>query len=170
MSMEFLQERLLKLAAVDATPLDGSTATRTYQNADKVKTYFFGLQQGVDAVEITVDGTGSDGNTGVFNMYGYGVASPNKLLPEIAAAQRIFIAVTLTLGTAVAAANRLWAEHFTGTDLHTKTIGLYDNALAGNGIAKIALDTRGLTGLYIEPITFTTLTALCFHIRELIQY
>lgn len=169
MSMEFLQERLLKLTAVDATPLDGSTGGRTYKNADKLKTYFFGLQQGVDAVEITVDGTGSDGNTGVFNMYGYGVAG-NRLAPEMGAAQRIFLAVTLTLGTAVAAANRLWAEHFEGTDLHTKTVGLYDNALAGNGIAKIALDTRGLTGLYIEPITFTTLTALCFHIRELKQY
>ena len=169
MSMEFLQERLLKLTAVDATPLDGSTALRTYQNAHKVKAYFVGLQQGVDAVEITVDGTGSDGDTGVFNMYGYGIPG-DRLNPEIGAAQRIFLTVTLTLGTAVAAANRLWAEHFTGTDLHTKTIGLYDNALAGNGIAKIALDTRGMTGLYIEPITFSTLTALCFHIRELKQY
>lgn len=163
------QEQLLALAAVDATPIDGSTANRTYQNAHKVSTYVVALNQDTDAVEITMDGTGSDGHTAVFNILGYGKAG-NASYPEVGAAQRIFNAVTATLGTAVAATGRLWAEHFTGTDLHTKTIGLYDNALGGNGIAKICFDTRGLSHLYLEPITFTSLTAITFHIRELQEY
>jgi hypothetical protein len=169
MGIRQVQERLLTLTAVDATPIDGSTALRTYQNAHKVGTYYVGLNQDTDAVEIIADATGSDGNTAVFNLLGYGVPGTASK-PETGPANRIFNAVTATLGTAVAATGRLFVEHFTGSDLHTKTIGLYDSALGGNGIAKICFDTRGLSGLYFEPVTFTTLTDLTFHIRELQEY
>ena len=169
MGLRTITERILTLNAVDATPLDGSSANRTYLRADRVAEYTVALGQTVDAVEIFADCAGSDGNTALFNLYGYPFAGvkPNPLRPEIGPALKIFDAVTATLGTAVAGTSRLFVEHFTGTDLHTKTIGLFDNALGGNSIAKMALDTRGLWALYFEPETFTTLTDIRFHIRTL---
>jgi hypothetical protein len=169
MGLRFIEEKILLLTAVDATPLDGSTAGRTYLRGDAVSAYLVGLGQTVDAVEIFADCAGSDGNTAVFNILGYPFAGkePNPLKPEIGPALKIYDAVTVTLGTAVAGTGRLFVEHFTGTDKHTKTIGLYDNALGGNSIAKMAFDTRGLAALYFEPITFTTLTDIKFHIRTL---
>jgi hypothetical protein len=169
MGLRIRQEQILTLTAVDATPLDGSTASRTYLRADMVKAYAVRLDQETDAVEIIVDCAGSDGNTALFNIYGYGEPG-NPSTPEIGPALKIFDAVTATLGTAVAGASRLFVEHFTGTDKHTKTVGLYDNALGGNSIAKMAFDTRGLRFLYFEPETFTTLTDIRFHIRELQQF
>ncbi len=168
MGLKILEETLLTLTAVDATPLDGTTAGRTYLAPDRVKTYSVALDQGTDAVEIIADAAGSDGNTALFNLYGYGKPSPTKR--EIGPALKIFDAVTATLGTAIAGSSRLFVEHFTGLDLHTKTIGLYDNALGGNSIAKMAFDTRGLAFLYFEPQTFTTLTDIKFHIRMLQQF
>lgn len=169
MGLRLITEKILTLTAVDATPLDGSSADRTYLRADAVSTYLVGLGQTVDAVEIFVDCAGSDGNTALFNIYGYPFAGviPNPQTPELGPALKIFDNVTATLGTAVAGTGRLFVEHFTGIDLHTKTIGLYDNALGGNSIAKIAFDTRALGALYFEPQTFTTLTDIKFHIRTL---
>lgn len=169
MGLRFITEKILTLIAVDATPLDGSTGGRTYLRGDAVADYLVGLGQTVDAVEIFADCAGSDGNTAVFNIYGYPYAgvNPDPLKPYLGPALKIFDAVTATLGTAVAGSSRLFAEHFAGTDKHTKTIGLYDNALGGNSIAKMAFDTRALGALYIEPITFTTLTDIRFHIRTL---
>ncbi len=166
MGLRIITEKILLLDAVDATPLDGSTGGRTYLRADRAAGYSVGLDQMVDAVEIFADCAGSDGNTALFNLYGYPQPSDNSK-PEIGPALKIFDAVTLTLGTAVAGTGRLFAEHFTGTDKHTKTIGLYDNALGGNSIAKMAFDTRGLRYLYFEPETFTTLTDIRFHVRTL---
>ena len=161
-------EKTLTLTAVDATPLDGSTGGRTYLRADRIKGYTVILGQTVDAVEIFADCAGSDGNTALFNLYGYPFAGdPNPSFPELGPALKIYDAVTATLGTAVAGTSRLFVEHFIGTDKHTITVGVYDSALGGNSIAKLALDTRGLWALYFEPVTFTTLTDIRFHIREL---
>ncbi len=156
-------DRVLTLSAVDATPLDGTTSGRTYQAKDRVKIHTSGtgacvaLDEETDAVTITMDGKGADGNSAVFSIFGYGEDGP---------AERIYHTVTGTLGTAVAGTSRLWVEEFSGTATHTKTVGITDSGAAGNSMAKIAFDTTGLRFLYFEPITFSTLTAITFHIRE----
>ncbi len=113
MGLRFITEKILTLTAVDATPLDGSTGGRTYLRGDAVSTYLVGLGQTVDAVEIFADCAGSDGNTALFNIYGYPFAGvePNPSRPEIGPALKIFDAVTATLGTAVAGTSRLFVEH-----------------------------------------------------------
>lgn len=150
-------EMLLTLSAVNATPLDGSTTGRTYQVADRTKGQYVVLSEAADAVVVTMDGAGADGNSAVFTAWGY---SRNG------SAERIYHTVTATLGTAVAGTGRTWAEVFSGTDTHVTTIGVKDSAGAGNSMAKFALDTTGLRYLMFEPITFTGLTAITFHIRE----
>jgi len=158
----------LTFTAVDAAPLDGSTTGRTYQAKDREVhaavilaaqniTPYITIDEETDSVTITIDGTGADGNTAVFNIYGYGEDGP---------AERIYHTVTTTLGTAVAGTGRLYAEEIAGTDVHTGVIGIQDRELNSNSMAKVTFDTRGLRYLYFEPTTFTTLTALTFHIRE----
>ncbi|KKM01002.1 hypothetical protein LCGC14_1798770 [marine sediment metagenome] len=160
--------KVLTFTAVDAVPLDGSTTDRTYQAKDREVhaavirtaqsvTPYITLDEETDAVTIVIDGTGADGNTAVFSIYGYGEDGP---------AERIYHTVTATLGTAVAGSSRKWAEVFSGTSTHTKTIGITDSVAAGNSMAKISFDTTGLRYLYFEPKTFTTLTTIAFHVRE----
>jgi len=163
------QMRSLTFTAVDAVPLDGSTTGRTYQAKDRLVheaviraaqniSPCVRLDEETDSVTITIDGTGRDGNTAVFNIYGYGEDGP---------AERIYHTVTCTLGTAIASSTgRLYAEEIAGTDVHTGVIGIQDRELNSNSMAKVTFDTRGLRYLYFEPTTFTTLTALTFHIRE----
>lgn len=150
-------ELTITLTAVDATPLDGSTAGRTYQASDRTKGTYLVLSQEADAVVITMDGTGSDGNSAVFTIWGYNANG---------AAERIYHTVTGTLGTAIAATGRTFVEQFSGTDTHITTIGVKDSAGAGNSIAKLAFDTVGYKFLMFEAITFTGLTAVTFHVRE----
>ena len=156
-------DRVLTLSAVDATPLDGTTSGRTYQAKDRVKIHTSGtgacvaLDEETDAVTITMDGTGANGNSAVFNIYGYGLDG---------SAERIYHTVTGTLGLAVAGTGKVWAEQFSGTATHIKTIGITDSGAGGDTMAKITFDTTGLRYLYFEPITFSTLTAITFHIRE----
>jgi len=160
--------KVLTFTAVDAVPLDGSTTGRTYQAKDREVhaavirtaqsvTPYITIDEETDYVTIAIDGTGADGNTAVFNIYGYG---------EDGDAERIYHTVTATLGTAVAGSGRLFAEEIAGTDVHTGTIGIQDRELNSNSMAKFTFETRGLRYLYFEPTTFTTLTALTFHIRE----
>lgn len=160
--------KVLTFTAVDAVPLDGSTTGRTYQAKDREVhaavirtaqsvTPYITLDEETDSVTISIDGTGADGNTAVFTIYGYGENGP---------AERIYHTVTATLGTAVAGSGRLFAEEIAGTDVHTGTIGIQDRELNSNSMAKVTFETRGLAYLYFEPKTFTTLTALTFHIRE----
>lgn len=151
------KQMLLTLTAVDATPLDGSTTGRTYQAADKTIGTYVVLSEGADAVIVTMDGTGSDGDSAVFTIWGYSKDGP---------AERIYHTVTATLGTAVAGTGRTFAEQFSGTDTHVTTVGIKDSAGAGNSIAKIAFDTVGYQFLMFEATTFTTLTAITFHVRE----
>lgn len=160
--------RSLTFTAYDAVPLDGSTTGRTYQAKDRlvheavIRTAqsispCVRLDEETDYVTITIDGTGADGNSAIFNIYGYGENGP---------AERIYHTVTATLGTAVAGTGRLFAEEIAGTDVHTGTIGIQDRELNSNSMAKVTFATRGLRYLYFEPESFTTLTALTFHIRE----
>lgn len=166
---------LLFFNKVDLAPLDGQSTGRTYQAKDLLVhaaafmkaqtdagltpvTPYIVLDEEVDAVTITIDGTGADGNTAKFNMYGYGTENGD--------AERIYHTVTVTLGQAVAGTGRLYAEEIAGTDVHTGVIGIQDRELVSNSMAKITLYTRGLRYLYFEPTEFTTLTALTFHIRE----
>ena len=151
-------EKALAFAAVDATPLDGTTATRTYQRGDRNTSQCLLLEEGTDAVIVYISGTGSANNTMVFNLYGYGLDGD---------AERIYIAATATLGSGVASATELYADTIVGTDLHTSTIGIYDSG--NNAICKFKLDTQGLNWLKFEPITFTTMTACTFHVREVGQ-
>ena len=149
--------RSLSFTAVDSTPLDGTTSGRTYQSGDRLASACIPLDQETDAVTIIMDGTGSDGHLAIFNIYGYGLNGP---------AERIYHTVTATLGTAIAGTGKLYAEQFSGTDVHTSTIGIKDSGAAGNTVAKVSFDTSGLRYLYFEPETFTNLTAITFHVRE----
>lgn len=151
------REQSLVLTAVDATPLDGSTTGRTYKSSDRTSAYSVVMTKDVDVVIVTIDGTGSDGDSAVFTIWGYS---------ENGAADRIYHTVTATLGTAVADTGRTWVEQFSGTDTHITTVGIKDSAGAGNSKAKIALDTTGLKFLMFEPITFTGLTTITVHIRK----
>lgn len=151
------RESEFALTAVDATPLDGSTTGRTYLSVDRIDSFSMVLTEEVDAVVVTMDGTGSDGDSAVFTIWGYSENGP---------AERIYHTVTATLGTAVAGTGRTFAEQFSGTDTHVTTVGVKDSAGAGNSIAKIAFDTTGLRRLMFEPITFTGLTTITFHVRK----
>lgn len=150
-------EKTLILTAVDANPLDGTNTGRTFQAADRPKIYTVVLNEEVDAVTIKMDGTGADSDTAVFNIFGYSRDGPRE---------RIYHTVTATLGTAVAGAGKCYAEKFAGTSTHVKTVGVMDSVDGGNSVAKIVFDTTGLKYLVFEPITFNTLTAITFHIRE----
>ena len=152
--------REIAFTAVDATPLNGTTAGRTYQGSDKLQAACVKLPEEVDAVIITMSGTGSNGNTCVFHVYGYGYGSK-------APAERIYNTVTATLGTAVAGTGQLYVDTLSGTDVHTTTLGIYDSG--NNSVCKLKIDTQGLEYLYFEPITFTTLTGIKFLIREVGQ-
>lgn len=151
--------RSLSFADVNATPLDGTTSGRTFQPGDRLRleSACIPVEQSTDAVTIIIDGTGSDGNSVVFNIYGYGLNGP---------AERIYHTVTATLGKAVAGTGKLYADHISGTDVHTSTIGIKDSGANGDTVAKVSFDTSGLRYLYFEPITFTGLTAITFRVRE----
>lgn len=157
MSTVIRPEMLLTLTAVDSTPLDGSTSGRTYQATDRTTGQYVVLSEEADAIVITMDGTGSDGNSAVFTIWGYSRNGP---------AERIYHTVTGTLGTATAATGRTFADQFSGTDTHITTVAVKDSGADGNTIAKLALDPIGYRFLMFEPITFTGLTAITFHVRE----
>lgn len=151
------EEIIVSLSAVDATPLDGSSANRTYSPADKTQANIVPLSTDSDGVVITMEGTGANGDSAVFNLWAY---------TKNGYAHRAYHTVTATLGTAVGAAGRTWAEVFVGTDTHIKTIGINDSLAAGNSIAKIEFDRGPYEFLMFEPITFNTLTAIHFHLVE----
>jgi len=159
----------LEFSSVDATPLDGTTSGRTYQPADRVVTAAAGtgacvlLNEETDAVIITMSGTGSNGNSCVFNIWGYGIDRENTGA-DGGPAEAIYNAVTATLGTAVAGAGQLYVDTIAGTDLHTSTIGIKDSG--NNRVCKFKFDTQGLRYLYFEPTEFSTLTKIKFLIRE----
>ncbi len=149
--------RVLTLTAVDATPLDGSTASRTYQAADRTAAYCVTIEEEYDSVVITAYGTGADGNSAVFTIWGYSLNGD---------AERLYHTVTATLGTAVAGTSKLYVEQFSGTDTHSSSpIWVRDSGSAGNTRARIYIKTTGLRYLMFEPITFTTLTVLTFDVR-----
>ncbi len=161
------QTRVLTFTAA-VTGLDGTTAGLTYQAKDRLTqeaviraaqgiSPCIRLDEETDAVTIVIDGKGANGNSAVFSIFGYGEDGP---------AERIYYTVTATLGAAVAGTGKVWADQIAGTAVHTKTIGITDTGADGETMAKIAFDTTGLRYLYFEPTTFTTLTALTFHIRE----
>jgi len=150
-------ERTVTMTAVDSTPLDGSSTSRTYQAADRTVAYCVVLAEETDYVVVTAVGTGSDNNSAVFTLWGYGVDGD---------AERIYHTVTATLGTAVAGSGKLYVDYFNGTDTHTTTIAVKDSGSNGNTRAKFYLETAGLRHLMFEPTTFTTLTAITFHVRE----
>lgn len=147
----------LTLSAVDGTPLDGSTASRTYLATDRLVIYSVPITEGADAVEIiaysTVDDTAND--TAVINIYGYSVNGP---------ALKIYDACTFTLGTAVAPDSGLYAGVASGTDLHTTTVGVADSV--DNGITKLSFDTTGLKYLYFEPETFNNIGNFIIQVRQ----
>ena len=155
--------RELDFTAVDATPLDGTTSGITYQPTDRLTTACVPLDEETDAVIITMSGTGSDGNSCVFHLYGYGLDNLEDGLTG-GPAEAIYNTVTATLGSAVAGTSQLYVDTISGTDLHTSTIGVYDSG--NDRVCKLKFDTQGLKYLYFEPITFTTLTAVKFIIRE----
>jgi hypothetical protein len=149
-------EQTVNMTAVDSSPLTGTTTARTYQAADRTAAYCVTLDEEIDKVVITADGTGSDGNSAVFNLYGYGLDG---------GAERIYHTVTAILGTAVAGTDRLYVEQFSGTDTHCTSITILDSGAGGNTRAKIYLETHGLRYLMFEPTTFTSLTSITFHVR-----
>ena len=155
--------REIEFTAVDATPLNGTTAGRTYQPTDRLATACVPLDEETDAVIITMSGTGSDGNSCVFHLYGYGLDNLENGIGG-GPAEAIYNTVTATLGTGVAGTGQLYVDTISGTDLHTSTIGVYDSG--NNRVCKMAFDCQGLKYLYFEPITFTTLTKVKFIIRE----
>lgn len=149
--------RTLTLAAVDATPLDGSTSGRTYLSTDRLALYTVNLLKETDAVEIIGYSTGSDtaDDTALINIFGYSKNGP---------AVKAYDACTFTLGTAVAPDSGLYAGVASGTDLHVTTVGVADSV--DNGIVKITFDTVGLRYLYFEPETFTGITNFIIQVRQ----
>ena len=150
------QQEVTLSAAV--TVLDGTTTGYTYQFSDKPTVGVIELEQDTDAVIITISGTGSANNACVFNMLGYGVDTP---------AERIYTTVTATLGTAVAGTSQLYADTILGTDYNTQTVGIYDSG--NNAVCKMVIDTSGIKYLLFELVSFTTMTAVKFHVREVGQ-
>ena len=151
------KQRQITFSAVDATPLDGSTASRTYKFSDMTTGATVVLSEATDAVSITMSGKGSDGNSAVFTLWGY---------PDEGPAERIYHTVTAVLGAGVAGTGELFVDQISGTDTHYTTIAIKDNAANSDTIAKIALDTVGYRHLMFEPTTFTTLTEITFYVRE----
>ncbi len=153
------KEKVLLLSAVDATPLDGSTASRTYMSSDRVAGYTIPLKDRCDAVDLYVYATSAQAVTAddlvVLNIYGYGSGGPT--MP-------VYDACTFTFGTAVATGTGLYADTASGTPLHTLPVIVTDSA--NNRIVKVTFDTTGFEGLYIEPETFTGVTACNVVIRQ----
>ncbi|HEB29187.1 MAG TPA: hypothetical protein ENI05_15785 [Porticoccus sp.] len=147
----------LTLSAVDATPLDGTSASRTFLASDRLDIYTIFLTEGADAVEVIGYSTGSDtaDDTALINIYGYSRTGP---------AFKILDATTFTLGTAVAPDSGLYAGVASGTDLHSTTVGTADSI--DNGIVKVSFDTVGLKYLYFEPETFTGITNFIIQVRQ----
>ncbi len=152
-----LNVETLILAAVDATPLDGSTSARTYLSTDRLALYSATLTEKTDAVEIIAYSTGADtaDDTALINIYGYSRNGP---------AVKIYDACTFTLGTATAPDSGLYAGIASGTDLHSTTVNVSDSV--DNGIVKITFDTVGLRYLYFEPETFTGITNFIVQVRS----
>jgi hypothetical protein len=151
-------EKTKAFAAVNAAPLDGTTAGITFQPGDRLNSACLLLEEGTDAVIIYISGTGSANNSMVFSIYGYSLTG---------GAERIYKTATATLGSGVAGSGLLYADTITGTDFHTSPVGVFDSG--NNTICKIKFDTQGLNWLYFEPVTFTTMTACTFHVREVGQ-
>ena len=154
-----LKEDTLTLAAVDATPLDGSTADRTYLPADRDPNFLIPLSTRTDAVDLYVYSTsaqsGADGNSVILNIYGYGDAGPT--VP-------IYVTTTFTLGTATSPGTGKYADTVSGTDVYTKTVGIADSG--NNRLGIVTIETTGLSGLYVEPNTFTGVTGCVVVIRQ----
>lgn len=147
----------LTLAAVDATPLDGTTSGRQFIAADRVTTYSLSIDDRTDIVEVIGYSTGSHtaNDTALINIYGYGKNGP---------ALRVYDAATFTLGTAVEATPGLYADTISGTNYHPVTVNIEDSG--NNTIAKMYIDTTGLRWLYFEPETFTGITNFIIQVRE----
>jgi len=151
------KKQTLLLSAVDATILDGTTAGRTYQPADRVGAYTVILAEQCDAVEIHLwsDGAATANDTAKINVYGYGADGP---------AMRIYEATTVTLGTAVSGVGGLYVDTISGTDKHVTTVAVSDSA--DNTVAKLTFDTIGYKYLYFEPETFTGITSCVVEVRQ----
>ncbi len=151
-------EGTLTLDAVDPTPLDGSTAGRTFLAADRVAAFVSDLNTRTDAVDIYFYVTGAQGgaeaDSVLLNIYGFIKSGPT--FP-------IFLNTTITLGTATSPGSGKFADTAAGTDLHLSVVAVIDSG--GNRIVRVSLDTRGLDGLYIEPVTFTGVTGVVVVVR-----
>jgi len=146
----------VSLAAVaGASALDGATAGLTYQFADMPLTGRIKLNKRTDCVNVSMSGTGSDGNTAAFKIWGYATDGPAKLI----------YSGTGTLGTAVAGTSQLFADTFSASDVHVATTKIADSA--ANRVASISFDAAGYGFLVFEGITFTTLSAVAFQVHEL---
>lgn len=154
---EILEELVMQFDAVDATPLDGTTAGRTYMPTDRQSIYSLALDERCDAVEVTIysNGSATSNDTALINIYGYGRNGP---------AVRIYDAVTCTLGTAVAPGSGLYADTILGTDKHITTVIIGDTA--DNAVCRVMYDTTGLRFLYFEPQTFTGITNIIISVRQ----
>ena len=147
----------LTLSAVDATPLDGTTANRTFKPTDRLSLYSVRLDERTDKVEVHFYSTGSDtaGDTAAINIYGYGADGP---------AMRVYDATTVTLGTAVSPDGGLYADGISGTDKHVTTVSVKDEN--ADTVAKMTIQTHGIRWLYFEPETFTGISNMIVKIRS----
>lgn len=147
----------LTLSAVDATPLDGTSANRTFMPTDRLSTYSVRIDERTDYVEVYFYSTGGDtaGDTALINIYGYGKDGP---------AMRIYDAATVTLGTAVAPDSGLYADGIAGTDKHVTAVSVKDES--ADTVAKMTIQTHGIQWLYFEPETFTGITSIIVKIRS----
>ncbi len=154
-------EKVLLLSAVDATPLDGSTASRTYMASDRVAGYTIPLKDRCDIVDLYVYSTTAQAVTAndavVLNIYGYGSGGPS--MP-------VYDACTFTFGTAVSTGTGLYADTASGTDLHATTTGVTVTDSGNNRIVRLSFDTTGFEGLYVEPETFTGVTGCYVVVRQ----
>lgn len=152
-----MKDAVLTLSAVDATPLDGTTANRTWMPSDRVTAYSVRLDKRTDAVEVHVysNGAATANDSALINIYAYGEDGP---------AMRVYDACTFTLGTAVAPGSGLYADTISGTDYHVTNVTVADSG--NNAIAKLQFDTIGYRNLYFEPETFTGITSAVVLVRQ----
>ncbi len=141
--------------AVDATPLDGATAGRTFQATDRNNDQCITLTGNTDAINVIAWAEGADGDSAIFNVYLYGPTG---------AAQRVFHTVTATLGTATQSLSAKYVESFVGTDTHAPGVGISDSGT--NTVCSFRLDVEGAQWVKFEPVTFTALTRITFEVRS----
>jgi hypothetical protein len=162
----FINEPMpVTFSAISTIILDGSTATKTYQPADRIAANSVALSKRADDViidaSVGVTTLATVVGTVAFKIYGYAEKGPAELIysgTATAAAASTGIAGTLSRYV---------------TTFSTQAAGLYHEAIditvpEVNGITSMNITTRGVKYLLFEVSAFnaTAVTSITFNVRE----